>query len=323
VPRSDYWIKIFDSFPDHPKVRELRRRLHWNAFEARGFLVSFWLLVASDAPTGVLTGLATPDGLLVALGIAQADMRRKILDALVGVGLVDVDADGLYRIHDWESGGGQLQQVRQADASRQRRRRDGMAGAEEEAGKKGGEMENGRGISGAACHADVTPESKSKSNITPPNPPQAGGGFSEILLMVKAAWWGVCDRIGVVALDDAKTNLGAANFARQYQNGNITMPEIRQAMQHFADAKYGDNRDAAKMRAWTLDTLAKSPSAWIGKTPAAAVSGGKRRIWEFRCDVCGETAAVYGTEDNPPPEYPCDRMPKLHGKTCPGTLRRR
>lgn len=316
MPRSDYWIKIFDSFPGHAKVRALARMMNWNLFEARGFLVSFWLLVASDAPDGVLTGLASPEAVLKALAIERADIRQAIIRALKTLRLVDVDADGVCRVHDWESGGGQLEKTRRGNNDRQRDCR--------ERTRKGGQTDGAAGD--ADCHDDVTRESKSKGRETPPNPPQAGGGFADFQEKVFQLWREECGRVPVEVVKDNHTTRGVAMFAKLLGSDEIDLDTVRAAMRGFLAAKYGpDLAVAARMKSWSLKTCAESPSTYLPKrdpprTPAAEAVRPELTVhWKLRCDTCGHKTGVYtsSSDDNPGP-MPCTNV--FAQPRCKGTM---
>ena len=134
MPRSDYWIKIFDSLPNHWKVRHVQEAMGWNRFETVGFLVMFWLQVASDAPTGVLDELVSANDILKAIGLKDKTKKAKkqwakAIDAMLKARLLDIEpgddmeANSVHVLHDWTEGAGSLEAKRHDDTQRQQRRR--------------------------------------------------------------------------------------------------------------------------------------------------------------------------------------------------------
>ncbi len=284
MARSDYWIKVFDSLPGHWKVRHVQEAMGWNRFETVGFLVMFWLQVASDAPDGVLDKLVSVNGILKALGLKDKTKKAKeqfarVVSAMLEARLLevetidDVECERAYALHDWEDGGGKLQKTRTDDTVRQRNYRSG--------GRNNGDP----------CHADVTRESKSKEKETPPNPPQAGGGFRDFQNLVFDLWAEACGKVSVEVVRDNSTTRGIAAIAKQVQSGNVTADAVGRAMANFLRMKYSGS-DAAKMATWGVPALAKSLAAYIPKASAAAQSSSSGRCIEMRCDTCGYVSFV-------------------------------
>ena len=133
MPRSDYYIPVFDSLPGHKKEMALRETMGWNGFESVGFLVWFWLRVAADFPNGELPGL---DGLAATLRnvwkAAGIKPKRKQIQ-LVAKALCDENAPlveveivedvPVVIVHDWEDGAGMFALKRKKEADKKRLQR--------------------------------------------------------------------------------------------------------------------------------------------------------------------------------------------------------
>ena len=113
------WVKVEQSLRDHRKLYALVDILNIESALALGLLVSLWLWAVDNAPTGSLAGISTRTIARAAQWTGDPDA---LIDALKQAKLLDDFGDALY-IHDWAEYGGKLQEAREADKERQRRRR--------------------------------------------------------------------------------------------------------------------------------------------------------------------------------------------------------
>jgi len=88
-------IRLSVSFKGHRKRRKLRLLLGDNSTD---YLIDLWITVAQDRPTGVLIGWSQTD---IALAAGWEGDAAQFVAALVNAGLLE-EADGIYRLHDWE-----------------------------------------------------------------------------------------------------------------------------------------------------------------------------------------------------------------------------
>jgi hypothetical protein len=88
-------IRVKTSFAHHHKTKKLKRKLGGDGVCALLFL---WLFAAENRPDGVFSGM-DPDDIAIA---AQWDGDATVmLEAMLGVGFLCLNASGEYFIHDW------------------------------------------------------------------------------------------------------------------------------------------------------------------------------------------------------------------------------
>lgn len=93
-------IRISVSFKNHRKRKKLRLFLGDGATD---YLIDLWLTVAVERPGGVLHGLDETD---LALMAGWGGDPALFVDGLNRAGFLDVDADGVYSLHDWQDHNG-------------------------------------------------------------------------------------------------------------------------------------------------------------------------------------------------------------------------
>lgn len=81
----------------NPKLRKVRRRLGRNALWA---WVALLMFAAESRPNGRLYGLDEID-LAIALDLDDTEDPEPYVEALLAVGLLERDSDGVLEIHDW------------------------------------------------------------------------------------------------------------------------------------------------------------------------------------------------------------------------------
>lgn len=325
MPRSDYYIPVFDELPGHKKTRDLRKAMDWNRFEIVGFLTLFWLQVAADFPNGELPGLESLNATLREIwSAAKFELKREriqfVAKALIDAGFIDPpDESGRLSIHDWDDGAGMFAKKRLYEREKKRAQRAAQRAAEQAAAQQNG-MESVPGTP-ADCPSDVPGEKgKRKKETIPPNPPPAGGDFSHFQKLVMDEWRAACGAEKVEAVGDNKTEQAVATLAKQIMAGKITIEQVRKGMIRFLHLKY-HGPDAAKMATWSLLTFAKNPSAYQpnGNDPKSPGKHGEMAFISMRCDSCG-TESCTPLPKGSRPEYPCQRELK-RGQVCSGVLR--
>lgn len=108
------WIKVSVDLPTHPKTIALARLLGVSRREATGLVVELLIYGYSHADiNGALR--MTPDDLDAVLG---ATKRRAYAIALTTAGFIELDGDGLCRIHDFYEFAGKLIVNREKDKAR-------------------------------------------------------------------------------------------------------------------------------------------------------------------------------------------------------------
>jgi hypothetical protein len=89
-------IRIDTTFRDHRKRKRLAADLGADGVLA---LVDLWLSVAQTRPDGVLAGMDVTD---IELDAQWPGEPGAFVSACVGRGFLDLGADGVYRVHNWE-----------------------------------------------------------------------------------------------------------------------------------------------------------------------------------------------------------------------------
>lgn len=290
MPRSNYYIPVFDSLPGNRKERAFRSAMGWNEFESIGFLAKFWMQVASDAPAGVLAG---PDDLKEVLRAAGIRKKRlqPVADLLLGVGLLDRLDDGGYAVHDWDQGAGMFAIKREKERVRKRALRSAKSAGTEKKNRDGEET-GGDGRSDGRP-GDV-PDEKRKGNgekeTSPPTPPPDAGGRDEEIFS-PSTYQAVLETYRRAAkatpgrgfAPDGNTRLGARRLAAEIEAGHLTLDGLEKAaMAILADPRKRD---------WGLRGIAENYGQYL---PGTATE--KRRAplvkVTFTCKKCGLVYAM-------------------------------
>lgn len=96
--RQPAFIKVTTDAPDHYKIGMLQRRLGISENEAFGAVVRLWAWLPEHTSSGRLE--ITPQKLVAVMKLYDVDSPTDLVEALVEVGLIDRDDDGLV-VHDW------------------------------------------------------------------------------------------------------------------------------------------------------------------------------------------------------------------------------
>lgn len=121
------WFKLYQSRQRHPKTIRLATLLKEDRRYICGLLDDLWAWALDIAKRdGRLEGLTADD----IAGVLDYPRKKGpwLLGALVNSGYMDIDADGVYRLHDWDDYAGQLNDRRERDAERKRTVRRTSAG---------------------------------------------------------------------------------------------------------------------------------------------------------------------------------------------------
>lgn len=113
------WIESHQGIGRHPKTRKLARRLGISIPTVIGHLHLFWWWAMDYAPDGNVTKFE-PDDLADAMEWDKEP--EQLLDALIDVGFIDQEDDGLL-IHDWFDYAGRLLEKREQNKIRKQRSR--------------------------------------------------------------------------------------------------------------------------------------------------------------------------------------------------------
>jgi hypothetical protein len=131
------WVSAHEGMRDHPKTRDLSRKLECSRHEAIGILVTLWLwgLNNADRDGNILSATAEDiaDGIMYrgqsvgqSIGQSAKNTAEYLLDSLISSGWIDVSDDGHFILHDWDVWQDQWYKVlekRDKDAERKRQQR--------------------------------------------------------------------------------------------------------------------------------------------------------------------------------------------------------
>jgi hypothetical protein len=96
--RATPFIIVDVNAPDHPKIRDLARRLGVSRNEAWGAISRLWCWLPENRAQGRLDRITAPH----LAAIMELDVDHNLLEpALVDAGLVDQGDDGVLQVHDW------------------------------------------------------------------------------------------------------------------------------------------------------------------------------------------------------------------------------
>jgi hypothetical protein len=126
-------------------------------------------------------------------------------------------------------------------------------------------------------------------------------------------WTEECERAGVGAFPERRTDRGAAILAERLNQAEMSPAQLRRGMRAMLAAKAA----GGKYRTWDLCTLAGKPSEFV---PPPLRERKKRRLvaWLYTCDACGSTAMTpYQAPGPTPGPQPCVRG----DGGCQGTMR--
>lgn len=103
------WLKLEDTFCEHPKFRKLARKLKISEVQARGHMCTLWVWTLRYAPDGNLSEFDHED---LAIASDWDGDPEEFINALLKVKLLDSDDNSLH-IHDWmERAGSFMEKVR-------------------------------------------------------------------------------------------------------------------------------------------------------------------------------------------------------------------
>lgn len=111
------WIHIEVGLPDHPKVGRLSRRLQVDRSQALAIVVRLLCWTGIQKENGHLNGTEPED---LADVCHWAGDPNRLVEALVGSGWLDQEADGLC-VHGWMDRQGRVLRAREREAERRQR----------------------------------------------------------------------------------------------------------------------------------------------------------------------------------------------------------
>jgi|GEM_PF-439785 len=103
------WVSAHEGMRDHPKTRELSRKLQCSRHEAIGILVTLWLWSLNNADRDGNIKSATAediaDGIMYrgqSTGQSAREAAEHLLESLISAGWIDIADDGHFILHDWD-----------------------------------------------------------------------------------------------------------------------------------------------------------------------------------------------------------------------------
>lgn len=113
------WIEVHQALRDHRKTWALAAELDMPEAHVSGHVIYLWLWALDNAQEGQLPKSSR----LIERAAGWEGEAGALAHALVSVGFVDEDEDGVLWLHDWELYTGRLIGKRMADAERKRNER--------------------------------------------------------------------------------------------------------------------------------------------------------------------------------------------------------
>ena len=167
------WLQVHQTLKDHRKLFDAADELEITPPHMMGLLVSFWLWILDNAPTGSLKGI-TPR--MIARAAQWDGDAEKLADVLIRAGWIDKTEDGALGIHDWYEYAGKLIDQRQAEKERSARRRAAAASSSDDAPDDqtptAGQPPDATPTTGGKSRLDQSREKKGR--VTPPTPSAEG-----------------------------------------------------------------------------------------------------------------------------------------------------
>jgi len=90
-------IRVNTDFPNHRKTKKLIQKL---GYAGPTHLLFLWTAIAKSRPKGELTGMTQDD---IALDGQWPGSPEVFVDALLTCGFLEMNGDGIFRLHDWET----------------------------------------------------------------------------------------------------------------------------------------------------------------------------------------------------------------------------
>ena len=125
------WIKIYEELTENGKMQEAAAMLGIEEPHLIGHLVTLWLWVMKNVPSGDLSHASHRS---IAKGAQWAGDPDAFVEALLtcsvtgGHGFLERTEDGRLLVHDWDQHGGTAIQTQKANAQRQARYRENHKG---------------------------------------------------------------------------------------------------------------------------------------------------------------------------------------------------
>ena len=143
------------------------------------------------------------------------------------------------------------------------------------------------------------------NNNTPLTPRKRGAEIAshENYTLALELWRDVCDSVGLAFIVDNCTANGARKIAARYlDTGELTPETIKMAMAKLAHIITHNERSSH----YTLNALGNNISRYLEVSKKETVAVQPKSIWwDFICDVCGETSAVFLPAHVQPKPVPC------------------
>jgi hypothetical protein len=111
------WMRLDDTFYDHPKFRKMGRVLGVSEFEAKGHVATLWTWAVRHRPDGSLHDLDMED---IELAAGWGGESGAFVDACLGVSIID-QADGVFELHGYMERAGSYIEARRKRAQRKKK----------------------------------------------------------------------------------------------------------------------------------------------------------------------------------------------------------